>query len=669
MRTAAWDDAAFVLQSVKVGGIDVGGMEPRDVGELTGVLDPRVAPDGSRVAYVVWRIDRDANQYRGAIWVAPLDGDGAPRQLTSGSKRDGSPRWSPDGSRIAFTSNRDGDAAQLYVMPVDGGEPRKLTDLKEDVIQPAWSPDGSRLAFVSRVPDPAYEEEDPKKRVPRRVTRLQFKLDNEGWTGDRRQHLFVVPADGIGGARQLTDGDFEDDGPTWSPDGARIAFASARDDDWDTTPVRDIYVVDADGGEPERLTAADGYAASPSWSPDGATIAYLFRPGIWDDPRHGQVAVVGAAGGEPRILTAALDRNCDPYPTMREPAWDGGSLLFAVEDSGNTHVYRVAPDGDAEPEVVVGGDRWVTGFDAAGGRIAHAATSPTQLSDLFAGDRRLTDVGEAFGAARELADPERFTAVSADGTEVEAWIMRPVGLEDGRAYPTLLNIHGGPFTQYGNKFFDEFHVYTGAGYAVVYCNPRGSSGYSEAWGRAIRGPVEGGPGWGTRDYEDVMAVVEEAVRRFDFVDGERLGVMGGSYGGYLTSWILGHSDRFRAACSERACNNFILEGGSADIGWMFRGELGAFWFERPDAYLQVSPSTYATNITTPVLILHSENDLRCPVGHGEDLFTILRLRKQEVELVRFPEEGHELTRSGSPVHRIQRFEIVLDWFDRHLKKD
>jgi dipeptidyl aminopeptidase/acylaminoacyl peptidase len=647
----------------------MGGMEPRDVGELTGVSDPRVSPDGKQVAYVVWRIDRDDNSYRSAIWLAPLDGEGSPRQFTSGSKRDASPRWSPDGATIAFTSNRDGETAQVHVMPVAGGEPRALTDLKEDAAQLAWSPDGSRIAFASRVPDAAYEEDDPKKRGPRRFTRLQFKLDNEGWTGDRRTHLFVVPADGSGAARQLTDGDFEDDGPAWSPDGARIAFASARDDDWDTTTLRDIYVMDADGGEPELVTHRDGYAAHPSWSPDGATIAYLYRPGIWDEPRHSQVAVVPAAGGERRVLTASLDRNCEPYPTMREPVWDGGSLLFAAEDAGNTPLYRVAADGTGQPELLIGGDRWVTGFDLAGGRLAHSATTPTRLSELFDGERRVTRVGEAFAAARELSEPERFVATSDDGTEVEAWIMRPVDAQPGQRYPTLLNVHGGPFTQYGNRFFDEFHVYTGAGYAVVYCNPRGSSGYAEEFGRAIRGPVEGGPGWGTRDYEDCMAVVDEAVRRFDFVDGERLGVMGGSYGGYMTSWMLGHTDRFRAGCSERSCNNFLLEGGSADIGWMFKGELGAFWFERPDAYLQVSPSTYATNITTPLLIMHSENDLRCPVGHAEDLFTILRLRKQEVELVRFPEESHELTRSGSPAHRIQRFEILLDWFDRHLKKD
>jgi dipeptidyl aminopeptidase/acylaminoacyl peptidase len=648
-------------------------MEPGDVGELTGVLDPRVSPDGSKVAYVVWRIDRDANEYRSAIWIAPLGGDGEPRQFTSGTKRDAIPRWSPDGSSIAFTSNRDGKTAQVFVMPVAGGEPVKLTDLKDDPRQLAWSPDGTRIAFAARVPDAAYEEEDPKKRAPRRFTRLQFKLDNEGWVGDRREHLFVVPADGSAEERQLTDGDFEDDGPAWSPDGTKIAFASAREDDWDTSVIRDLYVVDADGGEPQLLTHQDGWAAYPEWSPDGDSIAYLYRPGVFDEPRHGQVALIPAEGGERRMLSTSLDRNCEPYPGMRGPVWDGASLLFAVEESGNTHLYRVPADGSAEPERIVGGDRWVTGFDAAAGRVAFSATTATRLSELFDGvgddARQVTNVGAPFFAEREISAPERFVAISKDGTEVEAWVMRPVGAEPGRRYPTLLNIHGGPFAQYGNKFFDEFHVYTGAGYAVVYCNPRGSSGYSEEYGRAIRGPVEGGPGWGTVDYEDVMAVTDTAIEQFDFVDPERLGVMGGSYGGYMTSWIIGHTDRFRAACSERSCNNFLLEGGSADIGWMFKGELGAFWFERPDAYLQVSPSTYATNITTPVLIMHSENDLRCPVGHAEDLFAILRLRKQEVELVRFPEESHELSRSGSPVHRIQRFEILLDWFDRHLKKD
>jgi dipeptidyl aminopeptidase/acylaminoacyl peptidase len=645
----------------------MGGMVPEDVYGLTEVSDPRVAPDGTTAAYVVSSVDRDANEYRSAIWLAAVDGSTPPGQFTSGSKRDASPRWSPDGRHLAFTSDRESEHAQLYVMPVAGGEPRKLTDLKEDVTAPAWSPDGTRIVFTARVPAPAYEEEDAARRPPRRFTRLQFKLDDVGWTGDRRQHVFSVPPDGSDAPRQLTDGDFEDSDPTWSPDGSRIAFASARENDWDRSLARDLYVIDR-AGALEKLTTTDGKVERPAWSPDGTRIAYLFTPGIFDDPRHTQVAVLDVATRERKVLTEALDRNCAPYPPPREPIWDGDDLLFVVDDRGNTPLYRVPADGAGKPELVSGGDVCLIGYDAVAGVVACARTEPTVVAELVVGERRLTEFGAAFAEARELTAPERFVATSSDGSEVEAWIIRPVGFAADESYPTLLNIHGGPFAQYGNSFFDEFQVYAGAGYAVLYANPRGSSGYTESWARAIRGPVADGPGWGTVDYEDLMAVVDEAVRRFDFVDPARLGVMGGSYGGFMTSWIVGHTDRFRAACSERAGNNFILEGGAADLGWALRGDFGAYWFEAPDAYLAMSPSMHATNITTPMLIVHSENDLRCPIGHAEDLFTILRLLGREVELVRFPEESHELSRSGSPIHRVQRFELILEWFDRHLKR-
>jgi dipeptidyl aminopeptidase/acylaminoacyl peptidase len=644
------------------------GMGPEDVYELTGVADPRLSSDGRTVAYVVWRIDREENDTRSSIWLTPVDGSSPPRQFTSGTKRDAEPRWSPDGAHLAFTSKREGGAAQLYVIPVAGGEPKRLTDLKEDVSQAAWSPDGRRLVFVSRVRGKEYEETDEKKRPPRRIKRLRFKLDNEGWTFDRPQHLFTVPADGSAEPTHLTSGDYEDENPAWSPDGSRIAFASARHEDWDTDPIGDIYLVGADGGEPERLTSSDGWCRLPSWSPDGTRIAHQYYPGVFDDPRHTQIAVVDVATAERRLLTESLDRNCNPYPELREPIWVADSVLFAAEDGGNTPVYQAPADGSGRPEVVLGGEHTLTGMDIAAGTAVHSMTTPTALSELYYGERKLTDVGKAFAEGRDLPSPERFTAVSPDGTEVEAWIMRPSGFDAGKRYPLLLNIHGGPFTQYGSKFFDEFQVYTGAGYAVVYSNPRGSSGYSEAWGRAIRGPVEGGPGWGTVDYEDLMAVTDEALKRFDFVDPDRLGVMGGSYGGYMTSWIVGHNDRFQVAISERSVNNFVAEGGSSDIGWMFKGELGAYFFEAPDAYLKVSPSTYAKDITTPLLIIHSENDLRCPVGQAEDLFTILRILKREVEFVRFPVESHELSRSGSPAHRVMRFEIILDWLGRYLKK-
>ena len=644
-------------------------MKPDDLYRLAWADDPRVSPDGRTVAFVAIGLDEEKNDYTASIWLVPVDGSQAPRRLTAGPKQDLAPRWSPDGTRLAFVSNRDENvkAKQLYVIPVAGGEPVRLTELDEDVGEVEWSPDGQRLAFSARVRDPEYEEEDEKRRRPRRFSRLQFKFDSEGWTGDRRRHLFVVPADGSDPSSQLTEGDFEDGSPAWSPDGSRIAFTSARHEDWDIERVHHVYLVDPNGGEPEQLTKGEAWFEAPAWSPDGSQIACRYGPGGFDFPRHGQIAVVDAANGEHRLLTTSLDLNCAPYPPVREPVWAGESLLFVVEDAGNNVPYRVPADGSAEPEPVLEGDVWLTGFDWAGGQAVHTATTPTSPPEVFSGEKQLSDVSSAFTSSVEISAPERFTAVSADGSEVEAWLMRPPGFEEGRRYPVLLSIHGGPFTQYGNRFFDEFQVYAGAGYVVLYSNPRGSSGYSEEWGRAINGPIEGGPGWGTRDYEDVTAVVDSALERFDFCDPDRLGVLGGSYGGYMTSWIVSHTDRFRAACSERSVNNFVLEGGSSDIGWGFKGIVGAYWFEAPDVYLKISPSHYAENITTPLLILHSENDLRCPVGHAEDLFAILRLLKREVELVRFPAESHELTRSGSPMHRVMRFEVILDWFARYLE--
>jgi dipeptidyl aminopeptidase/acylaminoacyl peptidase len=393
-----------------------------------------------------------------------------------------------------------------------------------------------------------------------------------------------------------------------------------------------------------------------------------FCPGVLDDPRHTQIGVVDAESGAVRLLTQALDRNCGVYPELREPLWDGGDLVFAVEEFGNTHLYRAAADGGSGPELVVGGDLSVTGFDVAAGRLVHTVSPPTRLPELFVGERRLTDVGDEFAAGRDLVSPERFVAVSGDGAEVEAWVMKPAGYEPGKQYPALLNIHGGPFTQYGNHFFDEFQVYSGAGYVVVYANPRGSSGYSESWGRAIRGGQEQGTGWGSVDYEDCMAVIETAVRRFGFIDGDRLGVIGGSYGGYMTSWIVGHTDRFRAAVSERAVNQLVSQWGSSDYGWDLRGYVGSYLFEDVETYLRLSPASYASDIHTPLLILHSEEDLRCPIEQAEQLFVTLRLLRRPVELVRFPKESHELTRSGSPVHRVQRFELVLEWFDRYHKR-
>jgi dipeptidyl aminopeptidase/acylaminoacyl peptidase len=614
----------------------------------------------------VWSIDGEANEYRQSIWVAPLDGSGSPRRLTSGDN-DAQPRWSPDGNRLAFVSKRGDEKArrQLYVLPMGGGEPQCLTEIKDDVGEPVWSPDGTRIVFSARVPDGAYEEEDDKKRAPRRFTRLLYKLDSVGWTGDRRRHLYVVAADGSSEAKQITEGDFEDSRPTWAPDG-RIAFSSARNEDWDVELKGDIYLVSPDGGEPERLTPNDANYYAPSYSPNGNLLAVKWDPGGFDFPRHTQIGVMNADGSDFRLLTTSLDRTCDPYPEIREPIWDDGAIVFAIEDHGNIHLYRVSPAG-GDPELLAGGDIVLSGYDVHDGQVVRTGSTAPNLAELYAGDRQLSEIGKEFAAGRSLTEPERFTAISKDGSEVEAWIARPAGFKEGTRYPALLNIHGGPFTQYGNGFFDETQVYAGGGYAVLYANPRGSSGYAESWGRAIMGPGELGPGWGSVDYEDLMAVVDTALDRYDFIDPERLGVLGGSYGGYMTSWIVSHTNRFKAAISERAVNNLVSMYGSSDVGWVFKGYHGDFVHDAVDKYLQISPWTYAKQIETPLLILHSENDLRCNIEQAEVMFTTLRLLGKEVEMVRFPAESHELTRSGNPVHRVQRFELVLDWFDRYLK--
>ena len=500
------------------------GMVPQDVYELTGVADPRLSPDGATVAYVVGRVDKDANEYRSAIWLAAADGSAPPRRFTSGEKSDADPRWSPDGTQLAFTSNRADKASQLYVMPVAGGEPRKLTSLKEDVTQAAWSPDGTTIAFVARVRDAAYEEEDDKKRAPRRHHAPAVQARQRGLDG--RPAAAPVP----GAGRRL--------GGAHAAHGRRLRgqlaglVAGRADARVRLRPSRGLGPRDGHRRVPggrRRRRAAAAHAGRRQHrqrrlAAGRPRLAVDRYPGVVRRPQAHQ----GRRGRSPRsgeitLLTASLDRNCTTYPGMREPLWNDGELVFVVEDHGRVHVYAVAADGSGEPRLLVGGEREVTGLDVAAGRLVFTASDPTHLSELYDGGpaaartpaaagTQLTQVGDAFAGGRELVRPERFTAVSADGSEVDAWIMRPAGYEEGKRYPTLLNIHGGPYGQYGESFFDEFQVYCGAGYAVVFSNPRGSSGSTEEWARAIRGPGEDGDGWGSVDYEDCMAVMDEAVR-------------------------------------------------------------------------------------------------------------------------------------------------------------
>lgn len=662
-----------------------GGMQPNDIGALHQVEGPRVSRDGSMVAYVVNDVDLEGNRYRRRVFLTGLTQEGVPRQFTAGPG-DRMPRWSPDGAFLAFVTDQEEGPAQLCVLPVrEGGERVVVATLAEGPTELEWSPDGTRLAFVARDPDPGRygqvgEPRKPKDMPAARITRFFSRLNGEGLVADRPERVMVVPVDGSAAPLRLTSGPFQASGLSWSPDGGAIAFASARHDTWDLDLAVDLFTVPSDGSaDPERLTETRAGYSSPSWSPDGTRIAYLVDPTPLESPRNERVGVLTVAGRTRVDVTGELDRNCRPYGSCRSPVWWDDRLLCQVEDSGNVHLYAFSADGEGKPAPVVEGPRWVSAFDVGGATLALAVTTPTAANELIVrnlaelssavGERRVTNLSSALRRRAQLAEPLEFIARSADGSEVPCWAIPPIGAEAGTRYPTLLNVHGGPFTSYGNRLFDEFQLQAGAGFGVLYCNPRGSSGYSEAWGRAIRWPgseQDPGSGWGGVDYEDVMACVDEGVRRFDWVDAERLGVLGGSYGGYMTSWIVGHTDRFKAACSERACNDLLtLESGS-DIATAFRGYIGKTHLQDPDAYLSHSPITYVRAMRTPVLILHSEDDLRCPISQAEELFVSLRLLGRDPVLVRFPGENHELSRSGAPRHRVERMEIILDWFRTHL---
>ncbi|MFM8268536.1 MAG: S9 family peptidase [Ilumatobacteraceae bacterium] len=650
----------------------------RIIGPLLQAGAPAVSPDGASVAFVVQRVDLPENRYRSQVWIAAADSSTPPRPLTAGD-RDGAPTWSPDGRSLVFTSRRSERKtdATLHVIPVDGpGEVRTIATMTDGVDAPVVSPDGRWVAFLSRTPDERYsakgaDEGDTSWQSPRRIDRFFSRLNGEGWIFDRPQHVYVVPIDGSQPPRNLTPGEFQHDTPSWSPDSRSILVSAARHDTWDRDLAVDIYRIPLDG-EPVALTPTTGLHSHPQESAAGVALLGYDDPSVY--PQNVRVGLIPPDGGRARWLSLDLDRTFETTAGTCAPIWVDGHLLATAEDRGTTHLYRVAVDGGS-PVPMTSGRMTVKSFHAAGGTIAVCASSVDEVTDVFVvernGPRRLTDFAARYRTAARPVGWESFTAPCADGSgEIDAWIMRPVDFDPTRRYPVVLNVHGGPHTQYGETFFDEAQMQAAAGFVVIMSNPRGGSGREESWGQAIMGPkhpTRPGAGWGTVDVDDVMAVLDTALERFGFCDPTRVGMQGGSYGGYMaTTLATRFSDRFRAICTERSVNNLLTEEHSSDIATMFRVEHGPTHIDDPAEYELRSPVQRVADITCPVLIVHSEDDLRCPISQAEELFIALRLLGKDVLFYRFPGETHELSRSGSPVHRVQRAEIILDFFRSHL---
>ena len=641
-------------------------MNPDDIYAITWVGECEISPDGRRVAFVATKMERSDDSYRSAIWLVDAEG-GEPRQFTAGAKRDSSPRWSPDGQWLAFLSERGEEKPQLCVISATGGESRMLTKLPLGAGAPMWSPDGKTLAFSAKTGDPP--DPDTKKAKPyRRITSMKYRVNGEGFIYDHRRHLFVV---GVidGEPAQVTDGDWDDTQPVWSPDGAEIAFISARHEERDYDSNSDLWVVAAEGGEPRRITETKGGCGAPSWSPDGSTLSYINHP-LW--PSNGTLWLGSAAGGTLRQVDPEFDRETGlgAATSLPRPVWcPDGSLLSAAQDRGT--VAPIRAQAGSGTEWLSDQRRMINWYSVSADcqRIAMTATTVTEPAEVFlldlqtGSERQLTNLNRDFAGAHGITGAEHFVVPTDEGVEVDCWVMKPAAFEAGKQYPVLLNVHGGPFGQYGETFFDEFQVYTGAGYGVVFCNPRGSSGQTTGFSRALVGDM-GGP-----DFRDVMTAFDAALVRMPWADQSRLGIIGGSYGGFMTTWAIGHTQRFKAAISERAVNDWYSMQGASDIGGTFNRQYlgeGATIQDDLELLLRQSPLTYARHIETPVLVLHSESDLRCPISQGEQLFVVLKQRRKDVEFVRFPDEDHELSRAGRPSHRKDRFDVILDYFERKL---
>ncbi|MDR6556582.1 dipeptidyl aminopeptidase/acylaminoacyl peptidase [Arthrobacter pascens] len=671
-------------------------MKPEHLPLLKSVSAPAVHPDGTRAVVSVTRPDFDGDAYVGQLWSVPQDPERPARRLTRGF-RDTAPAFSPDGRVLAFVRSAPGGKPQLYVVEAAGGEPQVLTDRPLGVSSFAWSPDSQRLVFGSRQPDDGrYGTVDgvgAGGEDARLITSFKYRMNGVGYLQDQPLQLFVldVPdlgdeprvqpagralkdshdshdaghdaaAKGLPDARQLTSAATDHTGESFSSDGRWVYFVAALHDKSDEDLAAGIYRVAADGGEPEPVQASNAgpqTVLAARESRDGKWLFFTAQDlgvsGLDFVAKNTVLHVIPAAGGEARALSDAENMDVDaPGGLIALRGKDAALVLNNAQ--GTVELLEFSATGSHA--LLVHGDRVVTGAGAAEDSLFISFTDAATAGDVACLNqgqlRLLTDFSAALRTEAGIIEPQALVVPSSDGHEVHGWVLAPPGKGP---HPVLLNIHGGPFSQYTVALFDEAQVYAEAGYAVVMCNPRGSAGYGQTHGRAIKERM------GTVDMQDVLAFLDGALEKFSALDAGALGIMGGSYGGYLTAWTISQDHRFRAAIVERGFLDPVSFTGSSDIGWFFGGE---YTGTLPEQVAAQSPMATITQVRTPTLVIHSEDDLRCPVEQGQRYFTALKQQGVDSAFLVFPGEDHELSRSGTPHHRRQRFEHILAWWARHL---
>ncbi|RMF08323.1 MAG: S9 family peptidase [Candidatus Neomarinimicrobiota bacterium] len=643
------------------------------------VSDPQLSPDGQRVVFVVERMSAREKRYHSHLFLKNLGSRGM-RPLTRGTVQDSCPRWSPDGKQIAFISKRE-ETSQIWILPMEGGEAYPLTQLPRGQIQSlVWSPAGDRIAFLFHPTGkevPFTKDGKPEVPVYRHIRDIYYRLDGQGWRDSETSHVWVVDVS-TGRSCALVEGPYEDAFPSWSPDGTEIAFISFREEDWQLRlEEQDIYSVSLEDGSLRKWSAPAGPKEGLSFSHDGRRLAYLGH----QRPYHswgsvGYLLNTVDREGKHRSYGQDLDRTA--YPLTLGDITPAFALANPVWSQDDREIYYILSSEGGQPLVKT---------DLETGKT-HPVTDPEQVVISFALDfrrergvfhgARLDRPDELYRLSLKTGDMAPLTNLNPflryrnwvpaqehwfqNGEQrLQGWLVLPPDFDGSRRYPMILNIHGGPRCQYGRTFYHEMYVLAAAGYVVFYMNPRGSQGYGEAFADAITGQ------WGEPAMSDLMAGVDY-VLSLGFVDANRLGVTGGSYGGYMTNWIVTHTDRFAAAVTQRCVSDLRSMFGNSDVGWDLAYEFGGPPWEEEDTYRHWSPITYIERCRTPLLIIHSENDLRCNIEQGDQMFTALKFLKRDVEYVRFPEEFHGLSRHGRPDRRQARLQWIVDWFNRYLQE-